>query len=268
MPRAALIRPIERVQLLPNSSVGRDGSPDAATTSSEKLPTGPPFGLTTFASLVLWGLLAGALGELGARYVLLFIRPSLIATFYLNPQAIWLGPLVNLPVFLIVAGGTYALVRSWRPRQLFAAVAFVVIGLVLFEIALVTARVHVAALALLAAGGASVLSRIAVRFPVITLRLTRLSAGVMGVVALGGGVALTSPRHIANRRHSHPSQRCRREHRMSSCSFSTRCGLSNLGPTAIRERCLRVSTASRKTEFDSSTRFRQRPGRSRVTRRS
>lgn len=139
---------------------------------------------------VLWlvlaaGLVAG-LGEAGLRFALLPYRELLSSRVYLNPQSVWMGPLVATlcllaPVLLIhevarrVRGGRYAWVAP-----VFAAAA-----LALFALAMITRRVSDASLAVLAIGIAAPIARVAERRPEHTVRWVRRGAlSLLGVCAL------------------------------------------------------------------------------------
>jgi hypothetical protein len=101
----------------------------------------------TVATFAVWGALLGAMAEVVARFVLLKVSPAQGSTFHLNPVAFAVGPLVNLPVFAIVTVFAWLTARALRPRRAFEAVVFAVLTLVAFETALITERVHLAALA-------------------------------------------------------------------------------------------------------------------------
>lgn len=150
----------------------------------------PQVSFATAVTLAVWGALAGAHAELATRGVLLATRPALGSSFHFNPLAIGIGPIVNLPLFVVAVAIAWLIGRNLRPPRVFATIVFVVSALVAFEVAMVTRRVHLAALALLAVGCASVATRVAVRVPAWSLRLIRASAVVMAIVAIVGGTLL------------------------------------------------------------------------------
>jgi len=144
----------------------------------------------TVATFAVWGALLGAMAEVAARFVLLKFAPTQGSTFHLNPIAFAVGPLVNLPVFAIVTVFVWLAARALRPPRAFEAVVFAVLALVAFEVALITERVHLAALALLAAGCATVGTRFMNRLPQHGLRLVRVSTVAMILVAASGALIL------------------------------------------------------------------------------
>src|SRR6187401_1672152 len=155
------------------------GPPAVATTSRE-------MDAATVATVAVWGAFLGAMAEVVARFVLLKLAPAQGSTFHLNPIAFAVGPLVNLPVFAIVTVFAWLTARALRPRRALEVVVFAVLVLVAFEVALITERLHLAALALLAAGCATVGTRFMIRFPQLGLRLVRVSTVAMMLVAASG----------------------------------------------------------------------------------
>ena len=156
--------------------------------------------LAVLATLVIWGALAGAQAELAARAVVFATQNVLVSNFYINPMAIAVGPAVNLPIFAIAVLLAVLVGRMLRPPRTFESVVFVVLTLVAYEVALVTWRIHAAALLLLAAGCASVVTRIVARFPFGSLRFARITAVLMAVVAAGGGVYLAMQPSLIEKR--------------------------------------------------------------------
>ena len=145
---------------------------------------------TTFAlvaTLVIWGALAGAHGELAARALLMVKTPVLPSSFHFNPMALAVGPLVNVPIFAAAVLLVVLVARVLRPGRVFQAVVLVVLTLAAFEVALTTRRVHVAALFILAAGLASLVTRLVVRFPRGSLLVAKVTAVVMSLAAGIGG---------------------------------------------------------------------------------
>ena len=153
-------------------------------------PDAPRMTLAVLATLIVWGALAAAHAELAARTFLFLTRPVLPSSFHLNPMAVAVGPVVNLPIFALAVVAAVVVGRMLRPPRVFESVMFVVLMLIAFEVALVTRRVHVAALLMLAAGMASLVTRLAVRYPTWTMRLVRVTAVVMALAAGIGGAYL------------------------------------------------------------------------------
>jgi arylsulfatase A-like enzyme len=148
--------------------------------------------------LVVWGAFLGALAELAARIVIWIIGDSVVNSFTLNPQAVWLAPLANVPLFAFVAAVIALLVRDpdWRIRTMLAAV----VALVVLEVGLVSERLHPAALALLGVGIGVQLSRMHARWPAWNWRFIRGSALLLVAASWGGGIAWNVRQSIHERR--------------------------------------------------------------------
>jgi arylsulfatase A-like enzyme len=137
---------------------------------------------------VAGGALAAGLGELALRLALRGIAQRIDNSFYLDPQAVWMGPLAAAPVMLVAAVVTRAVVRRWRPEAAGSAGIFGVAGLALLSLGFVTQRVHPAALALLAAGLAWQITAFARKRPQLFHRMFRAGTLGLAAVAVGGGV--------------------------------------------------------------------------------
>ncbi|MBV6522881.1 MAG: hypothetical protein MNPFHGCM_03031 [Gemmatimonadaceae bacterium] len=123
--------------------------------------------------LVVAGAFVGAIGEVGARYV---ARAALDRPTFLNPNAIWLGPLLNLavlavPSLLICIASR----KDARPLRL----AFLASILVSFEILLLVPRIAPWATVLLAIGISAQAARVVARWPGPLLVLARATAVVL-----------------------------------------------------------------------------------------
>jgi arylsulfatase A-like enzyme len=143
---------------------------------------------------VLWlvlaaGLTAG-LGEVGFRFALLRYRELLSNRVYLNPQSVWMGPLVSALILLGPVLLAYAVARRTRGGSYtWAAPVFTAAALALFSIAMITRRVSDASLAIMALGLATPLARLAHRRPVETAHWARRLALTLLAVC---GVATTT----------------------------------------------------------------------------
>jgi arylsulfatase A-like enzyme len=169
-----------------------DGRPE--TTGADR----PSF--AAVATLIAWGALAGAHLELAARAFLFATRPTMGTSFHFNPMAIAIGPMVNLPLFAAAAAIAWAVAARRNPSRIRPAIIFATSALVVLEVALVTRQVHWAALAILAAGCASVAMRVANRFPLASTRFFHASTAAMAVIAVTGAAWLTMRSSIAEKR--------------------------------------------------------------------
>ena len=140
------------------------------------------------ALLVLWGALLGGLTEIAVRLALKSAQAAVEPSFYWNPQAIWLSPLADFPLFLTAIAVVYVVTRRVRPAGAYAAALFVASFLAMLEVGLVSQRVHVVAQVMLFAGIAWQVARFARRHEPLVHRIVKASALVMLVVATGGAV--------------------------------------------------------------------------------
>lgn len=147
---------------------------------------------------VLWfviaGAFAGALGESAFRYTtrVLLHRPT-----FLNPQSVWLGPLLNLAVLAIPAAVVYVVGRAaHRPARL----AFLGAFYAALELVLLVPRIAPWAEALLAAGVATASARLVARQPTMALLLARGIGVVLVAASLSLAVAVNASRYVGERR--------------------------------------------------------------------
>lgn len=172
--------------------------PDQVT-SSETDPAGAPFQpVASIVRLTLWSALMAGVGEVVLRLV---ARQLLAEPVFLNPASIWLGPLSAFLVFLpcIAMGWMAGRVRSARAAW-YSALG-VATFLAVFDVLLLVPRLHLVALALLAAGATTQVVAMARRWPAIFARSVRWSTAVLAAVAVvGGGVTARS----AGRVHGEP----------------------------------------------------------------
>ncbi len=108
-------------------------------------------------------------------------------SFYLNPQAIWMGGLANLPLFGILGWGAWAVARATGRPAPWRWVLAVVAWLGALELALISHRLQIVAQLIAAAGVAAVVMRFADASPGRFARLVRrATAGTAAIAALGG----------------------------------------------------------------------------------
>ncbi|MFP5354461.1 MAG: sulfatase, partial [Gemmatimonadota bacterium] len=137
--------------------------------------------------LTLWSALVAGIGEVALRLVARQVLPEPV---FLNPASVWLGPLSALVIFapcIALAWGVGRL-RSARGAW-FAAVAAAAF-LAAFDVLLLVPRLHLLALALLAAGVASQVLAVAKRWPPVFARLVGWSTSLLAAVSVVGGVAI------------------------------------------------------------------------------
>ncbi len=142
------------------------------------------------AAIVFCASLAGGLGELALRTVLRSIAPRFDNSFYLNPEAIWMGGLANLPLFAVAGAAAWWLARALkRPHPWVWALAAVA-WLAAMEWVLISRRIHLAAQFIAAAGVATLVVRTATAMPHRMRTLTRVASVVLALVAGGGALLL------------------------------------------------------------------------------
>src|SRR5262245_45300815 len=117
--------------------------------------------------IVVAAALAAGLGESAFRYAtrVLLHRPT-----FLNPQSVWLGPLLSIGTLAIPAAAVFLVSRSERrPNRL----VFLGVFLVALELLLLVPRIAPWVDAILAIGFAMEAARQAARYPGLTLRLAK-----------------------------------------------------------------------------------------------
>jgi arylsulfatase A-like enzyme len=160
--------------------------PQGAASPSGHGSGAPP----SVAALVFCASLAGGLGELALRTVLRSIAPRFDNSFYLNPEAIWMGGLANLPLFALVGAAAWWTARILdRPRPWVWALG-AVSWLAAMEWALISRRIHLAAQVIAAAGVATIVVRAAAAMPHRIRSLARAGSVLLALIAAGGALAL------------------------------------------------------------------------------
>ena len=150
----------------------------------EREPAPPPPSATAgIVRLSLWAALVAGVGEVVLRLVARRILPEPV---FLDPSSVWLGPLSGLLLMtplIVVAWGVGRLrgpVGAWR-----AAVAMATF-LMAFDVLLLVPRLHLAALAVVAAGVASQAVVVARLWPRPFSAVVRWSTALCLAVALAG----------------------------------------------------------------------------------
>lgn len=142
------------------------------------------------AALVFCASLVGGLGELALRTVLRSIAPRFDNSFYLNPEAIWMGGLANLPLFALVGTVAWGIARALRRPRPWVWALGAVAWLAAMEWVLISRRIHLAAQVIAAAGVATLVVRAATAMPHRMRALSRAGSVVLALVAGGGALAL------------------------------------------------------------------------------
>ncbi len=144
--------------------------------------------------IVVAAAFAGALGESALRFAsrVLLDRPT-----FLNPQSVWLGPLLNIAVLAVPVAIVYGV---GRPERRPARLAFFGVLYVTLELALLLSRVALWAKVLLALGLATEVARRVARHPAMALRFARGIAVVLVASSLILGVAVNATRSVSERR--------------------------------------------------------------------
>lgn len=152
------------------------------------------------AAIVFSAALAAGLGELSVRVLLRHVASTFDNSFYLNPQAIWMGGLANLPLFAVFGWAAFTLAR-WRGHPApWRWVLGAVVWLGAFEIALVSRRLHLVAQCIAAAGIAAVALRAADKSPARIDRVARRATVVLALVSALGGIVWNVQRAMRERR--------------------------------------------------------------------
>ncbi len=137
--------------------------------------------------LALLGAAGGGLGELLARITLRRVSAAIDRTFYLDPQAVWMAPLTNLPIFLLAVGVVSVCVRREPARTRWAIATVVMLDSL--EVALITRRVAELALLVLAVGLGVQISWLAMRLGRRLPGLVRGTAITLCAISILGGLA-------------------------------------------------------------------------------
>lgn len=151
-------------------------------------------------TIIFCASLAAGLAELLARVLLKSVASSFDNSFYLNPQAIWMGGLANLPLFALLGLGAWGVARVARQPAPWRWVLLVVAFLGAFELALVSRRLHMAAQAIVAAGVATMVLRFADASPARLARLLRRATVLLAAMAGLGGIAWNIGRFVKEQR--------------------------------------------------------------------
>lgn len=144
----------------------------------------------SIAAIIFCASLAGGLGELALRTVLRSIAPRFDNSFYLNPEAIWMGGLANLPLFAVVGAAAWWLSRMLRRPRPWVWALGAVSWLTAMEWVLISRRIHLAAQVIAAAGVATIVVRAATAMPHRMRMLTRVTSVLLALVAGGGALLL------------------------------------------------------------------------------
>lgn len=148
--------------------------------------------------LIVWGALLGGLTELALRLLLFRGLGMLRSPSYVDPQAVWMAPLANLPLFAVVLC-LVALAAGRRHTKRFGVVVAAAVGLAILEVAFISQRLHDLALVALSAGLGAQAGLLAQRFPVAARWMIRRSTIAMAGLAIIGGVALHVGRGVVER---------------------------------------------------------------------
>ncbi|MGQ0647594.1 MAG: sulfatase [Gemmatimonadaceae bacterium] len=154
---------------------------------------------------VLWliatGALAAGLGETGLRFALLPHRELLSSRIYLNPQSVWMGPVVNALLMLVPVWLAFLIGRRVKGgKYAYASAVLVATFLSVFTVSMITRRVSDLALAALAIGVASQVARLAHHRPRLVQLLTRRVAIVLAIVSAGAAAVVNGRDAIRERR--------------------------------------------------------------------
>ncbi|MGQ0642809.1 MAG: sulfatase [Gemmatimonadaceae bacterium] len=171
----------------------------AAPADRNSFQSGPhTLGVRDVLIVVACAALAGSLAEfswiLGAR--MLLQRYTL-----LNPQGLWLAPLANFIVMAPPVLLTWSLVRWRRARYAVpSAIAVAAFLGILEPLFVLTGRLHIVAMFVLAAGLAAPAARIALTRPALIRRWSRSVAGGLSAVVLVGALSFNGVRAWRERR--------------------------------------------------------------------
>jgi len=152
----------------------------------EREPAPPaPSAIAGIVRLSVWSALMAGLGEFALRLVARRVLPEPV---FLDPSSVWLGPVSALLVMLPMVALAW-LAGRWRgARVAWVAAVAMASFLMVFDVALLVPRLHLAALAVVAAGVASQAVLVARRWPRPFLRLVNWSTAVLLAVAVAGAV--------------------------------------------------------------------------------
>lgn len=155
--------------------------------------------------LVATAGLAAGLGEAALRFALLPLRELLGNRISLNPQSVWMGPLVSALLLLIPVLITREIANRVRVGAYsYAATTLVAAFFSIFAVTMITRRVSDLALAALALGLAWQIGRLAQRRPGLVRSLVRRMALSLGLISLAttawlnGGTAWRERRQLAS----------------------------------------------------------------------
>lgn len=154
---------------------------------------------------VLWlvavAALAAGLGEAALRFALLPHRELLSSRIYLNPQSVWMGPVMSAllmvgPVLLAWGVGQRARQGAWAWSGAVLMAAF----LALYSVAMITRRVSDLALAALALGLASQVARLAYHRPALVQALARRLGIVLAIACITATAVVNARKTLHERR--------------------------------------------------------------------
>lgn len=174
--------------------------PPEAVTATSSTPDSRPR-VQDVMALVVTSALGAGLGEAGLRFALLPHRELLSSRIYLNPQSVWMGPLVSvvligLPVLLVYAIARRVRGGAWS----WSAPVLVATFLALFSVSMITRRVSDFALAALALGVASQVARLASRRPTLVRTLVWRTGLLLAFTCVGATAWINGRRILEERR--------------------------------------------------------------------
>ncbi|HEX9563168.1 MAG TPA: sulfatase [Gemmatimonadaceae bacterium] len=151
--------------------------------------------------LVAVAALGAGLAEAGLRFALLPHRELLGNRIYLNPQSVWMGPLINAALFVVPVVATFLVARRiGSGRTAYPAAVLVAAFLSIYAVSMITRRLSDWALAALALGIAFQLARFASKRPSLAGTLARRTAGALGAVCLAVTVWVATRPGVQERR--------------------------------------------------------------------
>jgi len=147
------------------------------------------------------GGLAAGLGEAALRFALLPFRELLGNRIYLNPQSVWMGPLVSALLLLVPVLITREVGNRIRGgSHSYAATTVVAAFFSIFAVSMITRRVSDLALAALALGVAWQIGWLAHRRPALVRSLVRRTALALGLISLAATAWLNGSTAMRERR--------------------------------------------------------------------
>jgi arylsulfatase A-like enzyme len=153
---------------------------------SDRGPAPPvPSAIAGIVQLSLWAALVAGLGELALRLVARRVLPEPV---FLDPSSVWLGPVSGLLVITPLVALAWLLGRMRGKQAAWMMSVAMATFLMAFDVVLLVPRLHLAGLAVLAAGLAAQAVLIARRWPRPFARLVHWSTAVLLAVAVGGAV--------------------------------------------------------------------------------